>query len=203
MEDLKNVIAKNLAAYRKQAGLTQQELAEKLSYSDKAVSKWERAEGVPDIFVLKTLADMYGITVNDILTEHAESRPRVRGKNRLAKRWLITLLSAGLVYLIATVITVVWLIVDSSFPVAKYAYLIAFPVSMIVLVVFSCVWGKLWMTALSVSALIWSLCLLIHVCVMPVSPTAWLIYLIGAALQLLVIMWFLLQFFLKRNKKTS
>lgn len=201
MTELKNIIAQNLILYRKQSGLTQQELAEKLNYSDKAVSKWERAEGVPDVFVLKTLADMYGVTVNDFLVEHTGKAPKLRTVTRVAKHWLVTLLSFGLVYLVATIVTVVWLIVDSSLPVAKYAYLIAFPVSMIVLVVFSCIWGKLWMTALSVSGLIWSLCLLIHVCVMPVSPTAWLIYLIGAVLQLLVILWFLLRFFIRRNRK--
>lgn len=203
MDELKNTIAKNLAAYRKEAGMTQQELAEKLNYSDKAVSKWERAEGAPDVFVLKAIADLYGVTVNDFLVEHAEKKPKIGGKNILARRWLITLLSAGLAYLLATIVTVVWLIVDSSVPVAKYAFLIAFPTSLIVTLVFSSIWGKIWMTALSVSALIWSLCLLIHMTLMPVSSEAWLIYLIGAVLQLLVILWFVLMYLVKRNRKIT
>lgn len=201
MNELKEIIANNLTLYRKQAGLTQQEIAEKLNYSDKAVSKWERAEGVPDVFVLKALADLYGITVNDFLTEHKQKAPKVRGKGLLAKRWLITLLSAGLVFLVATIVTVICLIVDSSLPVAKYAYLIAFPVALIVTLVFSCIWGKIWTTALTVSALIWSLCVLIHIALLPYSTTAWLIYLIGAVLQLLVILWFVLQFLIKRYRK--
>lgn len=203
MNDLKNIIAQNLVKFRKQAGLTQQELAEKLNYSDKAVSKWERADGVPDIFVLKLLADLYGVTVNDFLAEHDGKLPKSKGKFRIAKRWLITLLSAGLVFFIATAITVIWLIVDSSIPVAKYAFLVAAPVACIVVLVFSCIWGKLWMRCLTVSALIWTLCVMIHVAVMPVSPMAWLIYLIGAVLQLLVILWFVLQFCLKRYKKNA
>lgn len=201
MNDLKDIIAKNLTLYRKQAGLTQQELAEKINYSDKAVSKWERAEGVPDIFVLKFLADLYGVSVNDFLTEHQEKAPKVKGKWRLAKHWLITLLSVGLVFLVATIVTVICLIADSSLPVAKFAYLIAFPAALIVTLVFSCIWGKIWTTALTVSALIWSLCVLIHIALMPYSPTAWLIYLIGAVLQLLVILWFVLQFLIKRHRK--
>jgi len=201
MDDLKNVIAKNLALYRKQNGYTQQELADKLNYSDKAVSKWERADGVPDIFVLNALAELYDVTVNDFLSEHNGKLPKARGKARAIKHWLITLLSAGLVFLIATIVTVVWLIVDTSIPVAKFAYLIATPIALIVVLVFSCLWGRIWTTALTVSALIWSLCVLIHVSITVWSDTAWLIYLIGAALQFLVILWFLLQFLLKRNKK--
>ena len=70
MEELKKIIAKNLVTYRKQAHLTQAELAEKLGYSDKNVSKWERAEGVPDVLVLHQLAELYGVTVNDFFVDH-------------------------------------------------------------------------------------------------------------------------------------
>ena len=72
MEDLKKIIAKNITDLRTAKGITQLELAEKLMYSDKNISKWERAEAVPDVVVLKTLADMYGITVNDFLVENNE-----------------------------------------------------------------------------------------------------------------------------------
>ena len=65
------LLAKNLVYYRKASGLTQLELAEKFNYSDKSISKWERGEGFPDVFVLKSLADFYGITVDDFyLEEH-------------------------------------------------------------------------------------------------------------------------------------
>ena len=70
MEDLKKIIAKNLVTYRKQAHMTQAELAEKVGYSDKNVSKWERAEGVPDMLVLHELAELYGVTVNDFFVDH-------------------------------------------------------------------------------------------------------------------------------------
>ena len=60
MDDLKNILAENLIKYRKAANLTQAELAEKINYSDKAVSKWERAAGMPDVDVLKQIADLFG-----------------------------------------------------------------------------------------------------------------------------------------------
>lgn len=202
MEELKKTIAKNLVAYRKQAHLTQAELAEKINYSDKAVSKWERGEGVPDVLVLKELADLYGVTVNDFLTEHTEEPKQVKSKGIFAKRWLITLLSAGLVFLVATVVTVIWLLTDpyTAFPIAKFTYLAALPVALIVVLVFSCIWGQLWQRCLVVSALIWTLCALVFVFLDGVLPNAWLTFLVGAALEVLVVLWYLLAFFRKRAK---
>ncbi|MCH5156541.1 MAG: helix-turn-helix domain-containing protein [Clostridiales bacterium] len=202
MEDMKQIIADNLVAYRKQAQMTQQELADKLNYSDKAVSKWERAEGIPDVLVLKALADLYGVTVNDFLVEHTK-RKRLRFKDFWAKRWLITLLSAGLVYFIATIVVFVWLVVDpaSAASVAKYTYLTAAPISLIVVLVFCCMWGKLWQRCVVASALIWTLCLLIHLALNIIaSEYTWMIYVVGAAMQLLVILWYILVYFVKRGK---
>ena len=198
-DQLKGIIAKNLSRFRKAAGITQQQLAQQINYSDKAVSKWERGEGIPDVVVLKTLADMYGVTVNDFLAEHKE-QPLGKSslKTLIAKRWLVALLSAGLVWLVATVVTVVWLFVDKTVPVAKYAYICALPVSLTVLLVFSCLWCKLWERCVVASLLMWSLCLLIHIFLN--FSNAWLIYIIGAAVQLLIILWYLLRFFVLKDK---
>ena len=204
MEELKQTIAANLVAFRKQAHFTQQQVAEKINYSDKAVSKWERGEGVPDVLVLKELADLYGITVNDFLVPYATQRKKLRLKDFWAKRWLIALLSGGLVFLIATIVTVIWwLIVPADGRVvAKYAYITAIPVSLVVTLVFSCVWGKLWMRCVVSSALIWTLCLLLHLVLnLVVNAYAWLIYLVGAVLQILVILWFVLAYFMKKGKQ--
>ena len=72
MDNLKMIIAKNIAALRMGEHLTQAELAERLNYSDKAVSKWERGESLPDITVIKAIADMFGVTVDWLLCEHGE-----------------------------------------------------------------------------------------------------------------------------------
>ena len=61
MQDIKPIIAKNITILRQNAKMTQSELAEKLNYSDKAISKWERGESIPDITVLKALADLFGV----------------------------------------------------------------------------------------------------------------------------------------------
>ena len=73
MENLKLIIAKNITELRRAASMTQLDLAQKLNYSDKAVSKWERAESVPDISVLKSVAELFGVTVDHLITDHDDS----------------------------------------------------------------------------------------------------------------------------------
>ena len=75
MTDIKQIVSKNIAILRKQRGLTQLELAERLNYSDKAISKWERGESIPDIVVLKTIADMFEVTVDWLICDHDNDAP--------------------------------------------------------------------------------------------------------------------------------
>ena len=70
MEELNKIIGSNLTFLRKKAGLTQLEFGEKFSYSDKTVSKWEQGDVVPNVEVLKSIADYYGVSVDYILQEH-------------------------------------------------------------------------------------------------------------------------------------
>lgn len=98
MEDLKQIIAENIVFYRKEIGLTQAELAEKLNYSDKAISKWERGESYPDISTLVSLSKIFGVTVNELIAD--------RKKVKKVKP-LIALLSSGLVWLVATAVYVI------------------------------------------------------------------------------------------------
>ena len=67
MEDLKPIIARNISALRQAAGMTQMELAEALHYSDKAVSKWERGESLPDVTILKKISQLFEVTVDYLL----------------------------------------------------------------------------------------------------------------------------------------
>ena len=65
-----------LAALRKARGMTQQEAADQLGVSNKTVSKWENGAGLPDITVLPALAELYGVTADDILAgETLRGRP--------------------------------------------------------------------------------------------------------------------------------
>ena len=61
-------IAKNLIRYRKAANLTQAELAQKINYSDKSVSKWESGRGVPNIESLKAISKFFSVSIDELLS---------------------------------------------------------------------------------------------------------------------------------------
>ena len=70
LSELKLVSASNIIRLRNEAGITQAELGARLNYSDKTVSKWERGEAIPDAYVLKQLAEIFGVTVDYLLSSH-------------------------------------------------------------------------------------------------------------------------------------
>ena len=74
--EFKTKVAKNLIYYRKANNLTQSDLAQKLNYSDKAISKWERGENLPDLYILTTISSLYGITLNDWLEAHKKDNAK-------------------------------------------------------------------------------------------------------------------------------
>ena len=79
MNDIKSIVAKNISELRQSNNMTQLELAEKINYSDKAISKWERAESSPDISVLVDIAAVFGVTVDYLVkAEHTEVKKQWR-----------------------------------------------------------------------------------------------------------------------------
>lgn len=192
--DMKENLTANLIRYRKASGLTQAELAEKLNYSDKSVSKWERGESVPDLFVLKQLADFYGVKIDDLISVPKNEKPKL--SKIISKKRLITCSCAvGLVWLIATCCFVFLGIIIPSLEDTWLSFLIATPVTFIVLLIFTGVWGKNLTTAILLSLFIWTFTLAVFMCLntLLVVPPAnlWLIFLIGIPLQALVVFWFL------------
>ena len=164
--ELKNIVAKNLVDLRKNAGFTQIEIAEKLNYSDKAVSKWERGESLPDVETIKRLADLYGVSVDALLREQKDITKRIY-KYALtpSQRMLIILISVGLVWAVATTVFSVlcWVGVDDL--VASYSFIIALPVTFIVIIIFNSLWGKVWINLIASSALLWTTALCIYLLV--------------------------------------
>lgn len=89
-QEFRAKLAKNLISYRKLNGLTQAELAECISYSDKSVSKWERGESVPDVFILLTLSGLYDISIGELVGQSEMSKKtaelyKAQEKDRKAK----------------------------------------------------------------------------------------------------------------------
>ena len=111
MEDVRGALAANLAELRKEENLTQAEFAARFNYSDKAVSKWERGDSLPDVVMLKTIADLYGLRVDDLLTEDgvasalAEAAGREKKRDAyLMQKMLIAAMWVTMVWVVAVVV---------------------------------------------------------------------------------------------------
>ena len=203
-EKLKDLIGKNIASYRKCAGLTQAGLAEKLNYSDKAVSKWERGESIPDVITLMQLADLFEITVNELVAdpdvlpgdnpgnlEKAMTQVSEKALKRKANKNIILALSSILVWFVALLAFVIM----SSFPVLeKYSFLLFFyaiPANAIVALSLRSAWHDFrWNKAL-ISAIVWGSLLSIHVSLLIfLNFNLWKIYLLGIPGQIAIFLWF-------------
>ena len=187
-ENLTAIIAENLVYYRKKAKLTQSELAAKLNYSDKSISKWERAEGVPDIHILVQLAKLYGLSVNDFVSR----RKKEKVANRFFSKVLITLMAIGLVWLVAAIAFFTIRIIgieDTTFFKIWHIFIYAIPVSCIIGIIFTALYFNKWLTMIAVSGLCWTLALSIHVSLRSYENMG-LIYVVMVPFQVLVILFF-------------
>ena len=189
MEDLRAVVAQNLAQCRKSAGLTQLQLAEKLNYTDKAVSKWERGESLPDLTVLVALSELYGVSVDYFVSEH--KKPPIAPQKRNRRRIVFALCGIGIIWFVATALYAILYVSGLSGERIWLSFVYAIPASFILLVVFSAVWWNRYVTFASVSLLLWSVPLALWLTIE--AGGTWLLFAVAAPLQALAVFWFLLR----------
>jgi len=187
-KSLEQIVAVNLTELRRAKQWTQADLAEKINYSDKSVSKWERGEGLPDLKVLKQLADMYGVTLDTLVTDRGASNALIQAKKKpsrnIAPRVIMELLAVSMIYLIATVIYVL---------VASYAhvnlwtvFVWSIPISFGLLTLFNVRWKFRVCAIVFASLLAWSL--LAAVYLQALQYNIWMLFLIGIPAQAAVIL---------------
>ena len=191
---IRNNLATNITLYRKALGLTQAELADKINYSDKAVSKWERGEAVPEITVLKQLADLFEVKVDNLIDVPKQEKPKTL-HNLGKKRTIICLCATGLVWLVAICCFAFIDIIIPSIHQTWLFFIYALPISFIVLLVLTSVWGKSIVNTIIISLLVWTTLLSIYLSLVNtlLNPpkNLWEIFLIGIPLQGLAIFWLL------------
>lgn len=203
VNNIKAIIASNISFLRSRAGLTQMELAEKLNYSDKAVSKWERGESIPDITVLTHIADLFGVTLDYLVrSEHAgeeeipSSVSEQKEKARVEKatlrkkrnRGFITGMCIILVWLIAMAIYMILdLTIRDRLTLLVFAY--AVPVSMIVWLVFNSIWFNKRLNFLIISLLMWTLLGCVHLTLLPFGFNVWMMFILGVPGQIIILLW--------------
>ena len=187
MQDLRKVIGNNLAELRKNKGLTQLELAEKFSYSDRAVSKWENGDTLPDIEVLYNLCEFYGVTI-DYLT-HEDNKRFVKEKDNLnnGQKISITALVISVVWFLATLVFV-WSIIKEDLRVVWETYLWALPVSFILLEGFNHhYFRKRVLSFVCYSFFIWTT--LISVYFTWITYNIWPLFILGVPAQASLLIW--------------
>jgi transcriptional regulator with XRE-family HTH domain len=200
--EIRQNISVNISAMRNAAGLTQAQFAEKLNYTDKAISKWERGESVPDIAVLWQIADMFGVTVDWLISDHGESEStpdaeavRAGQRNRL----LISLLSSVGVWFIATIVFIVMQSLGAEHVWMPFMW--AVPATCIDLLVFNAIWGKYKLNFLVISLIIWTIIGATYITI--ANWSLWYIFLFGAPLQVATIFWSQIKIIINPNKKTE
>lgn len=203
VEKVKVQIGTNISAYRKRAGLTQAGLAEKLNYSDKAVSKWERGESVPDVTILMQLAELFEISVEDLLVdpnalpsnptglEAAMTKVSEKALKKKANKNIILMLSSLLVWFVA----LFFYVVLSTFQVTTYfstlLFVYAIPANAIVLLSLRSAWHDFrWNKAL-ISVIVWGSLLSIYATFLIFwRIRLWKLFLLGIPGQLAILLWF-------------
>lgn len=186
MEDIKNIIAKNISNLRKENKLTQLELAEKMNYSDKAVSRWERGETLPDIDVLLKLCDLFNVKFEYLITENpSEDNKKRPNKTELGNKLTIALLAVSIVWLIATFIYVYSEIIFNTSPWKIFIW--AVPATFLVGQVANILWGNKKIGLGLTSGFCWTL--LASIYIQYLSLNMWLIFLLGIPIQVSLILW--------------
>lgn len=200
-EKLKKQIGANIVFYRKFNGLTQAGLAEKLNYSDKAISKWERGESIPDVVTLMQLAELFGVSVNDLLAdpnalpEETGTVERVMGKavertlKRKADKMIILKLSSLLVWFVALLLFVVFSSIEINDSWIAFVY--AIPVDATVMLSLMSAWKDFRWNRILISVIMWGALLSLYVTLFVFAgENLWKIFLLGIPGQVAVLLWF-------------
>ncbi len=193
MNDLKPIIAKNIIELRTAAGMTQIELAEKLNYTDKAVSKWERGESVPDVSVLLRIAELFDVTL-DYLVHHHERKRTVSelASEKIRNRALITGISIVLVWLVATALYVSTDIASVPYIYRWLVFVWAVPASAIVWLIFNSIWFNKKINYIIISLLVWSALASVYLTLLVYGIDVfniWILFILGIPSQIIILLW--------------
>ena len=200
----KIVISQKIKEYRSKQKVTQKELAELLGVTCQSISKWERGESVPDIIVLKQIADMFGVTVDYLLCETHDEPVRIvddeeqkktatevaKRQQSLRTRGVVTGMSVLLVWMTATVLFIIFDTAEIDARSHWIVFACAVPASFVVWLVMNSIWFNRRRNYLIISLLMWSTLALIYIPVLLFAgKNLWLIFSLGLPGQAIIIMW--------------
>ncbi len=191
MEDIKGIVAKNITELRLLNNMTQMELAEKLNYSDKTISKWERAESSPDIAVLVEIADIFGVSLDYLVRAENIDETVKKNKQKETKynRKVIAYISESVAWFIAIFAFIITSLITNAATFQWLYFVYALPIVLIVKLIFNSIWFNPRHNYFIISALIWSILATIHITFLYFKINVSLIYILGVAGQIVLILW--------------
>ncbi len=196
-EQFNQTVGANICKYRKYHKMTQASLAEKLNYSDKAVAKWESGESLPDGYVLFQLSQIFGITLNDLTSE----KKRVKMPISKFKSVIVPLLANCIAWLVALVAFIALNVFIENGERFWLCFIVAIPVTFIIFLIFSCVFKNPLGQFISISGIIWSALLTLHLFIINLTPVSFYVYFIGIPVQIAFILSYGYLFFPKIKMK--
>lgn len=190
MEDIKNNVAKNLTELRILNHMTQMELAEKLNYSDKTISKWERAESSPDISVLVEMAELFGVTLDYLVKAENIEKAVIEHKTKEVtfNRRAVSYIAEGGGWIIAIFAFIITTLITNQMTFQWLYVVYALPIVLIVKLIFNSIWFNPRHNYLIISALMWSILATIHITFLYFKVNVSLVYLLGVAGQIVIVL---------------
>lgn len=198
MDNLQSVIATNLIYLRRKNGLTQQDLASKISYSDNAISRWERGDATPNVETLEIIASYFGIKVSDLLDENLSTRNDGKNKGKLVQRIFVILFSVSIVWTFALVGFIYTMMFKESL--GSYGdngwllFIFSMPITCLVLYFYNRMWGNRMYHLIIFSFFWWSILTTFYLYILVLSGiNLWLIFLLGIPAELAQVLWFFIR----------
>jgi len=183
--------------------MTQLELAEKLNYSDKTISKWERAESSPDISVMINIAELFGVTIDYLVKSEHKEKPSIKDETEDVKynRKAIAYVSESAAWIVAIFAFIITTLIIKVMSFQFLYFIYALPIAMIVKLVFNSIWFNPRHNYYIISLLMWSVLACLHITFLYFGINIALIYLLGIAGQAVIIMWSFI--YKPKNKKSK
>ena len=184
LSELKLVTASNIIKLRTGAGMTQAELGAALNYSDKTISKWERGEAIPDAYVLTQMAELFGVTVDALLSSQDRWQPAPDPDEVPDRSYSVSMIIAvavlGVWTLALTAFVALWLVGVIRWQI----FVVALPVSILTYLVLICVFGKKRYLQYVIALFVLSIFIMIYLLFVHRNP--WQIFLICVLAEVLV-----------------
>ena len=200
-QNVRSWLGANIASCRKQQGLTQAGLAEKLNYSDKAVSKWERGESIPDLLTLVQIAELFGVSIDDLLKDPnclpedtgAVVEKMEKAVEKTLKRKADKLSILGLSSLLVWFVALLIFVIVSSLGIEKswVAFFYAIPANAVVMLSLLSAWRDFRWNKTLISVMVWGVLFSVYMSLLLfVHVNIWKLFLLGVPGQLAVLLWF-------------